>query len=119
MLEKTTRMNLLYDFYGALLTGRQREFMELYYYDDLSLAEIAEQFDVSRQAVHDNIRRAEAQLLEYEQKLRLLEKYQYRQQLEQEAAKLIQQLPAAHGDKELLLQVVHLLVRDGDSESDE
>lgn len=119
MLEKTTRMNLLYDFYGALLTGRQREFMELYYYDDLSLAEIAEQFSVSRQAVHDNIRRAETQLLEYEQKLRLLEKYESRLKLEQEAVQLIEGLSAGNGQKQLLLQVVHLLARDGDGESDE
>ncbi|WP_336968253.1 sigma factor-like helix-turn-helix DNA-binding protein, partial [Bacillus cereus] len=50
MLEKTTRMNYLFDFYQSLLTQKQRSYMSLYYLDDLSLGEIAEEFDVSRQA---------------------------------------------------------------------
>ena len=57
-LEKTTQMNLLVEFYGSLLTDKQLEYMELYYGDDYSLGEIAEEFDVSRQAVYDNIRRS-------------------------------------------------------------
>ena len=56
-------MNLLVEFYGSLLTDKQLEYMELYYGDDYSLGEIAEEFDVSRQAVYDNIRRS-AKLLE-------------------------------------------------------
>ncbi|MGM7701143.1 putative DNA-binding protein [Pseudalkalibacillus sp. Hm43] len=81
MLEKTTRVNFLYDFYHALLTPKQRNYMALYYLDDLSLGEIAESYDVSRQAVYDNIKRTELMLEEYEEKLELLEKYQRRQQL--------------------------------------
>ena len=50
-LEKTTQMNLLVEFYGSLLTDKQLEYMELYYGDDYSLGEIAEEFDVSRQSV--------------------------------------------------------------------
>ncbi|MGQ0416063.1 hypothetical protein ACT4UL_11765, partial [Bacillus sp. HC-TM] len=46
MLEKTTRMNYLFDFYQSLLTQKQRSYMSLYYLDDLSLGEIAEEFDV-------------------------------------------------------------------------
>ncbi|MFP3394005.1 putative DNA-binding protein, partial [Brevibacillus sp. SIMBA_076] len=69
MLEKTTRMNYLFDFYQSLLTQKQRSYMSLYYLDDLSLGEIAEEFDVSRQAVYDNIKRTEAMLEEYEDKL--------------------------------------------------
>ena len=56
-LIKTLRMNELFDFYGDLLTAKQRRYIELYYADDLSLGEIAEEFSVSRQAVYDNIRR--------------------------------------------------------------
>ncbi|PKC51704.1 SRP54-domain-containing protein, partial [Rhizophagus irregularis] len=52
----------------ALLTDKQRSYMELYYLDDLSLGEIAESYEVSRQAVYDNIRRTEAMLEEYEDK---------------------------------------------------
>ena len=79
MLEKTTRMNYLFDFYQSLLTQKQRSYMSLYYLDDLSLGEIAEEFDVSRQAVYDNIKRTEAMLEEYEEKLVLLQKFQERQ----------------------------------------
>ncbi|WP_028782760.1 putative DNA-binding protein [Thalassobacillus devorans] len=81
MLEKTTRINYLFDFYQTLLTPKQRNYMELYYLEDYSLGEISETFDVSRQAVYDNIRRTEAMLEEYEDKLNLYEKFQERQQL--------------------------------------
>lgn len=81
MLEKTTRINYLFDFYQTLLTPKQRNYMELYYLEDYSLGEISETFDVSRQAVYDNIRRTEAMLEEYEEKLNLYEKFQERQQL--------------------------------------
>ncbi len=80
-LEKTTRMNYLFDFYQELLTPKQRSYMELYYLDDHSLGEIAEAYDITRQAVYDNIRRTEAMLEEYEAKLQLFEKFQKRQQL--------------------------------------
>ncbi|ASS75690.1 hypothetical protein CIG75_12325 [Tumebacillus algifaecis] len=89
MLEKTTQMNLLYDFYGAMLTEKQRQFVELYYLDDLSLAEIAEQFEISRQAVHDNLKRASAQLLEYEAKLCLVERFLHRTAVHQQIMELI------------------------------
>lgn len=74
MLEKTTRMNYLFDFYQSLLTQKQRSYMSLYYLDDLSLGEIAEEFDVSRQAVYDNIKRTEAMLEEYEEKISITSK---------------------------------------------
>jgi predicted DNA-binding protein YlxM (UPF0122 family) len=81
LLEKTTRMNFLFDFYQALLTDKQISYMELYYLDDHSLGEIAESYKVSRQAVYDNIRRTEAMLEEYEDKLRLFEKFGERQEI--------------------------------------
>lgn len=56
----------LYDLYGKLLTPRQQQVIELTYFDDWSLAEIAEHLHVSRQAVHDNLHRAEEQLEYYE-----------------------------------------------------
>ncbi|RFU71260.1 putative DNA-binding protein [Peribacillus saganii] len=81
MLEKTTRINYLYDFYQSLLTEKQKSYMSLYYLDDYSLGEIAEEYDVSRQAVYDNIKRTEAMLEEYEAKLLLFEKFQERNRL--------------------------------------
>lgn len=87
VLEKTTRINFLYDFYQTLLTDKQRIYMQLYYLDDLSLGEIAEEYGVSRQAVYDNVRRTEAMLEDYEAKLKLFSKFQKRveivEQLEQ------------------------------------
>jgi len=79
LLEKTTRMNFLFDFYQSLLTEKQRSYMHLYYLDDHSLGEIADEYEISRQAVYDNIRRTEAMLEEYEDKLQLFEKFQERQ----------------------------------------
>ena len=58
MLEDTTRVNLLYDFYGNLLTEKQRECLEFYYQHDLSLAEIADHSNISRQGVHDLLKRS-------------------------------------------------------------
>ncbi|HZG72903.1 MAG TPA: putative DNA-binding protein [Chondromyces sp.] len=90
MLEKTTRMNYLYDFYQSLLTDKQRSYMSLYYLDDFSLGEIAEEYEVSRQAVYDNIKRTEAMLEEYERKLLLFNKFQ-------ERTKLLEKMKAAAG----------------------
>ncbi|MEL3971358.1 putative DNA-binding protein [Rossellomorea oryzaecorticis] len=81
VLEKTTRMNYLYDFYQSLLTPKQRSYMSLYYLDDFSLGEIAEEYNVSRQAVYDNIKRTEAMLEEYEEKLLLFKKFQERNEI--------------------------------------
>ncbi|WNV81742.1 putative DNA-binding protein [Bacillus atrophaeus] len=80
-LEKTTRMNYLFDFYQSLLTSKQKSYMSLYYLDDFSLGEIAEEYDVSRQAVYDNIKRTEAMLEQYEEKLLLLKKFQERKEI--------------------------------------
>ncbi len=59
----------LLDYYGSLLTAKQRNAMELYYYDDLSLSEIAEHTHTTRQGVYDNIKRAETYLTELEKRL--------------------------------------------------
>jgi len=74
MLEKMTQINELYDVYKALLTDKQRAYIEMYYHEDLSLAEIANDVGVSRNAVHDNIRRTEKLLAGYEEKLKIYEK---------------------------------------------
>lgn len=74
-IEKTNRMNALFEFYAALLTDKQMNYIELYYADDYSLAEIAEEFGVSRQAVYDNIKRTEKILEGYEMKLHMYSDY--------------------------------------------
>ena len=80
-LVKTLRMNYLFDFYQTLLTEKQRNYMELFYLRDYSLSEIAETFDVSRQAVYDNIRRTGDLVEDYEAKLNLYEKFEQRRKI--------------------------------------
>ncbi len=74
LLDKVVRLAQLLDLYGGLLTDRQREFMVLHYEEDLSFGEVARMHDVSRQAVHDAVKHAEAALEGYEEKLNLLGK---------------------------------------------
>jgi len=71
---KNLRYVLLLDCYGSLLTQRQRELLEGYYDEDLSLSELAEPLGISRQAVHDSIRRGERQLEEYESEMKIAER---------------------------------------------
>lgn len=78
MLEKTTRVNYLFDFYQPLLTPKQQNYMDMYYREDYSLGEISDLLNVSRQAVYDNIRRTESMLESYEKKLGLYDKFQKR-----------------------------------------
>ena len=73
-MAKNLDITILLDFYGDMLTPKQREFLDFYYNEDLSLAEIAELNNTSRQAIHDLIKRCYKQLLTYESKLNLLEK---------------------------------------------
>src|SRR5699024_10143027 len=80
-LIKTIRMNYLFDFYQSLLTKKQRNDLELFYLQDYSLSEIADTFDVSRQAVYDNIRRTSELVEQYEEKLGLYRNVEQRQNL--------------------------------------
>ena len=75
MKNQTFRMTMLYDFYGEILTERQREFYDLYYNEDLSLAEIAENYGISRQGVRDVIVRAEAVMTEIEDKTGIVKRF--------------------------------------------
>jgi predicted DNA-binding protein YlxM (UPF0122 family) len=74
--EDRARVSLLNDFYGPLLTERQRELVGLYYDQDLSLGEIAAQLGVSRQAVHDLLRRGRRALTDYEERLGLVARFE-------------------------------------------
>ena len=74
-IDEITQASLLYDFYGQLLSKRQSEVMELYHEENLSLAEIAAEFGISRQGVHDALKNAERALSEYEAKLGLVAKF--------------------------------------------
>ncbi len=93
LFDKTTRMNLLFDFYQGLLTEKQKAYISLYYLDDFSLGEIAEEFEVSRQAVYDNIKRTEEGLENYEKKLGMLEKYIRREALLKKLSEQLEKEP--------------------------
>ena len=80
MKNQTYRMTMLFDFYGELLTERQKEFFDLYYNEDLSLAEIAENSGISRQGVRDVIVRAEGVMQEVEDKTGLIHRFLQMQQ---------------------------------------
>ena len=75
---KHVRIGILLDIYGSLLTNRQLQILNTYYNEDMSLSEIAEEFDISRQGVLDNVKKGEKKLLEYEEKLHILENQENR-----------------------------------------
>ena len=79
-VEDILKATLLYDFYGELLTQKQKDVFEYYYFNDYSLTEIGEEFDISRQAVSDLIKRTENLLLGYEKKLMLVKKFDIQKQ---------------------------------------
>ena len=92
---KDLSISVLYDFYGELLTEKQQEVIELYYNEDLSLAEIASHSGITRQGVRDSIKRGECQLLEFEKQLGLAKRF-----LEIES--LLQQIRDISGEIEQL-----------------
>ena len=93
MKGKPLEMSLLYDFYGDMLTGKQRELFDLYYNEDLSLTEIAEHAGITRQGVRDAVKRAEHTLAETERRLGLVARYG---DTERRAAALRQQAAALY-----------------------
>ena len=104
MKNQAYRMAMLFDFYGDVLTDRQKEFYDLYYNEDLSLGEIAENYNISRQGVRDVIVRAEATLTELEDKTGLIKRFHtmHRQleQVRQDTRKALE-LSARYDDGEL------------------
>lgn len=74
-MEKIVRQTLLYDFYGELLTDRQRDIYETVVMGDLTLSEAAEDYGISRQGIHDLVKRSTKQLEDYESRLHLVERF--------------------------------------------
>lgn len=105
MKNQAYRMALLYDFYGDTLTDRQKEFYDLYYNEDLSLAEIAENYSITRQGVRDVIVRAEAALTELEDKTGIIRRFHRMQeqlgQIEAAVDGIVQRNESTHQDNTL------------------
>lgn len=90
-MEKIVWQGLLYDFYGELLTQHQRRVYEDVVFNDLSLSEIAKEQGVTRQGVHDLVRRCDRILEGYEEKLHLVKKFQETRRLANEIQKLLEE----------------------------
>ncbi|MDQ0059632.1 putative DNA-binding protein [Paenibacillus harenae] len=105
-LSKTTRVNLLFDFYEPLLTEKQRTFLKYYFHDDFSLGEIAAEFGISRQAVYDNVKRAEQALEGYESKLNLLVKHETLLKLADQLEKSVMNLAIEDTERTALVSVI-------------
>jgi hypothetical protein len=88
-MDKIYELSLLLDFYGQLLTERQQEILDMHFNSDYSLGEIAEQLNISRQGVFDNIKRAKKSLVEFEKKLKLVSKFSTQKKKAEEALKLL------------------------------
>lgn len=103
-MEKIVEQGLLYDFYGELLTEHQRTVYEGVVFNDMSLSEIAEEQGISRQGVHDLVKRCNKILAGYEEKLKLVQKFNQTKQMVEE----IKELAGAYkktGDKDLIDQI--------------
>ena len=87
-MEKIVEQGLLYDFYGELLTEHQRNIYEGVVFNDMSLSEIAEEQGISRQGVHDLVKRCNKTLAGYEEKLKLVEKFNQTKQMVEEIKEL-------------------------------
>lgn len=74
-LDEIVNLSVLFDFYGELLNDRKKHIFEDYYLNDLSLSEIAEDLKISRQGVHDIVKRTSRELIDYETKLSLVKKF--------------------------------------------
>ncbi|MDO4983898.1 MAG: sigma factor-like helix-turn-helix DNA-binding protein [Eubacteriales bacterium] len=98
---------LLLDFYGELLTDKQRECCELHFNEDLSLGEIAEQLGISRQGVWDNVRRAESAMRDIENKTGLIRRFsRTRDRLEKVSEKLARLAEQSEGETRKMIESV-------------
>ncbi|MBQ6362241.1 MAG: YlxM family DNA-binding protein [Lachnospiraceae bacterium] len=106
-MDKRFEQTLLYDFYGELLTEHQKKIYEAVIFEDLSYAEAADLFSVSRQAVHDNVRRTEAMLRSYEEKLGLVDRFVKTKELVKEINHLAREFGKT-GDAESVKKIAAL-----------
>jgi len=112
-IQKTLEINTLFDFYGPLLTKKQQEYMQLYYRDDFSLGEIAQEFDVSRQAVYDNVKRSETALNDYEGILHLAHDFKKREEAIEKAQKYVAEY---YYDDSNLIHLINSITKDSNGE---
>ncbi|SFS51883.1 YlxM family DNA-binding protein [Marininema halotolerans] len=108
MLEKTTRVNLLYDFYSPLLTKKQQQILEFYFHEDWSMGEIADHLGISRQAVFEGLKRAQGALEEWEEALRLLQRHLKRREIADRIISEMQNSPQSERVKSMVQELLDL-----------
>ena len=99
-MDKNARLLMEYDFYGAFLTKRQQQAVEMYHGENYSLSEIGEEFGISRQGVHDALKSAEIQLDEYESKLGLVKRFDKAKEGIRKIDRMIDELVSENEDNE-------------------
>lgn len=97
-MDDILQLTLLYDFYGELLTEKQKQVYELHYQNDLSLTEIGEELSISRQAVRDQLKRTEKILQDYEEKLQLVSRFQTQKKAVQEMKHIMEGMEKKNSD---------------------
>ena len=100
-MDKIFEKTLLFDFYGELLTDRQKELYQLYHLDDFSLGEISEQLSISRQGVYDAIKRCDKQLSHFEDKLQLVHRFVRNKDRAEQIYALTKQIQMEHNIAEI------------------
>lgn len=101
-MDELYTIGLLLDFYGQMVTKRQYDILDLHYNSDYSLGEIAQELNISRQGVYDNIKRGKAALFEMEQKLGLLGRFNEQKEKASEILKLLENIDSvALSEKDL------------------
>ncbi len=91
-MDEILRASMLFDFYGELLTDKQKSIFEMFYLNDLSLTEIGQELNISRQAVRDQLKRTEKILSEYEDKLMLLERFYEQKKLVRKIKSIVEDI---------------------------
>lgn len=108
-MDKNIKISILCQIYGKLLTKKQYQVLDDYYNNDLSLSEIAENFNITRQAVRDNIKKGENKLFEYEEKLNVMKKTMEQEEKIAIVLSEIAKIQSKSSDKEVgkILEHIH------------
>ena len=109
MFEKNLNISLLLDFYGDILTERQKDMLDLYYNDDLSLAEIASSFDISRQGVRSVLKKGENILIDMEEKLHLAQRFSSVQEKSSQIASELEEITHSINNEEISAKIAELI----------